>query len=230
MNKRYLAAVILATTILFFQETNDGCIMSYAPFMIARLGDCSAPPAGIGASISPLAIFVYLTLFVWIHWQLQSRHKIIPESTVGFLARAGAGLVDLCLLSFATVVTTTLVVAILESFHLGEITLSFHRDGITGPDHFASLTALIAAFAYIRLLVYMPIVNQTATIGQFLFGYRVIKPETEWKRTRTLGNMISAGYCMAMWPITWYRAVRRGDGIMWWEETSGFRARRIDFS
>ncbi len=188
---------------------------------------CDNSTCAVAASLSPISLLVAiaLTLFVL---RYRQRTSLADESkVVGIWRRFGAFFLDFVIVLMVASSLGAVPLLTAEAYFTGSFQWAFEREFARATDFILVLPAALGALLLLFFYFYQHPRVDRQTVGQYVFGYRVMAAEgadNPQYGARVLLSFI--GLCM--WPISVAFALRTKNRAFWWDAGTYSRTVRVD--
>ncbi len=177
------------------------------------------------ASSSIISTALGISALIFIAVYRQKNMKMDINNSVGILQRLGALFIDFFVMLMALTPLVVLPILWVEAQITGTFAWSFARPFVRPSDAMIILPGVLLIFVALFFYFYLHARKNRATIGQYLFGFKISASESGTPNylARTFLSLI--GICA--WPISIFLALRRQDRKFWWEIKTHTRAVRM---
>lgn len=180
----------------------------------------------IQAKTSPVGVLVALAMLTLVFAHKQSASVPREAGTVRLRMRIGAGVVDF--LAAASIIgpLTALPMLVYAAITSGPFLWAVQSIDPNGFDHALAVGLMFCALSAFFAYFYLPPRRGRLTLGQYIFGYKMIGQLNRRPNYLMSGSLAFIG--VIVWPISIFLAFRRPDREFWWSVRAGFRAVRIE--
>ena len=171
-------------------------------------------------------MLIGMSILVWLlYWiVLDGDEPFLAKKPAGVIRRFMAAFVDLFLAIFGLSGLSGIFPVLVEWRITGEFAWQIERDYARSSDSILLWSGLPLIFAGLVLYFAYPMTRGRTTIGEYLWGYRVLregKPEhLPWKRA--LARSLADFGALSSWPVT--LLMKRRPGQIWTDTAFGTKA------
>lgn len=220
MTVRLLAFLVLIAAFMLSSGASGGSI--------GVLSECVNGACVVAASSSVLSTIIagVLSLFL-----VFPQREMVPDlsKVVQVWHRFGAFFLDFMLVALIVSPVATLPILIAEANYSGAFVWSFQRDFSRPTDFMFVVPGVFILFLALFFYFYLHARSYRATIGQYIFGFR-IRPDGGDDVPKYGMRIVLSFVGLCVWPVSGILALCHPSKAFWWDSASATRAIRVTAS